>query len=173
MGGAIKKEKVKRKRDEPSEKIIEAMEQNVLKGGALKKKKIRRRDTTPSNKLLEAVAEDVQKGGSIKFHDRRHKYLYEKLSGKGAGFDSELCRKMMMPLLQKRHPAFLNSYLKGKAHNLPQHAADHLHNTPRSTRKESNNHITMFGGSMSRLTHSENGLLRAHEHQFNSHFEIV
>ena len=167
------KKKTRKKEEVQSEKIQQALEADVQKGGAILKKKTRKKEEIPSLKIQQALEADVKKGGSMRFYDKRHKYLYEKLSGRGAGFDSEMCRKMIEPLLKKRHPSFYNSYMKGRKHDLPQNIADHLHNTPVPRKKESKRHITMFGGSMNALTHSENGLLRIHDSDFHQHLQIV
>ena len=173
IGGKIDRKKIKRKEGLVSQKLMEAHALDVQKGGKIDRKKIKRKEQLVSQKLMEAHALDVQKGGQINFHDKRHKYLYEKLSGRGAGFDSVMCRKMMTNLLHKRHPSFYNTYVKGVHHDLPQNRADHLYNVAKPIKVPTRNHVTQFGGSLNGLSYSENGLLRSHDSEFHHQLEIV
>ena len=76
-GGAIRN--VKRKEPIRNEKIMEALAAQSVRGGAIRK--ARRREPKRDKKLEQALAS--KKGGRIRFHDSNHKYLYEKLSGRG------------------------------------------------------------------------------------------
>ena len=172
-GGAIDKKKVRKRSPKQKEKIMEALASE--KGGAIDKKKVRKRSPKQKEKIMEALA--TEKGGSmsrnIKFHDKRHKYLYEKLSGRGGGFDSPECRKMMYNLMKHSHPSVWNSYIKGKAVDIHKDPRFHLLNAKPPVKQDRRNHITNYGGSMRSLTHSENGMLRAHDHSFHHEIEIV
>ena len=96
----------------------------------------------------------------------------ENLSGKGGRLDDPYVRSKMMELMSSYHPSVLNSYVKGRYHDLPQDA--HYHPAPKTKRREDPGATVVdMGGSLSALTHSENGLLRSHDSRFYPHFEIV
>ena len=166
-GGSILKEKVKLKKKKENEKVEQALA--TFEGGAIRKPKLRKRKIQP--KVEEALA--TFEGGSVKYHDERHRYLHQKLSGKGARFDSPECRKAMIQMLQRKHPAVLQTYLSGKAKDLPQHQAHHLFNAPAPVKKDAGRDITQYGGSMRGLTHSEDGYLQHHDSEFHHFLEIV
>jgi len=120
---------------------------------------------------MQALATQV--GGKIKFFDKTHKYLYENLSGRGAKHDSPQCRQMIHRLTQGFHPSFFNSYLHGRVKDLPRHDAFHLKNAPVPRKADSTAHVINYGGSMSGISHSVNGLLMTHNAEFYPFSEIV
>jgi hypothetical protein len=172
-GGAIQKGKVRRKEKKKSEKLDQALRTDIQKGGAIQKGKVRRKEKKKSEKLDQALRTDIQKGGNLQFHDRRHKYLYENLSGLGARHDSPMCRKMMHTILSKKHPALYNTYLHGRVNDLPMNKADHLFNTKKPTRKDPTADMIQYGGSMKNISHSVNGRLQFHDSEFHHMLEIV
>ena len=99
-GGAIRKPRKKSpKRDE---KIEQALATKV--GGAIRKP--RKKSPKRDEKIEQALATKV--GGGMKFHDAQHKYMYQKLSGRGASRDSPMCRNMMQSIINgELSPLFL------------------------------------------------------------------
>ena len=172
-GGAIRKDKVRKRSPKRNEKIMQALAASSQKGGAIRKDKVRKRSPKRNEKIMQALAASSQKGGTIKFHDKQHEYLYKNLSGKGARYDSPMCRKMMYGAMSKCHPSLFNSYLHGRVRDIPHHKAHHLFNTPQPFRRDAQADIIDRGGSLLGITHSENGLLRVHNGEFHHRLEIV
>ena len=166
VGGAIRN--AKRKEPIRNEKIMEALAAQTVRGGAIRK--TRRREPKRNKKIEQALA--ANKGGRIRFHDSNHKYLYEKLSGRGGRLDSAMCRKMVHQIMDKYDPTLFQSYINGKVMDLPRHHHDHPIRTPRP-KQDSRADIINRGGSLNGLTHSVDGLLRSHNSEFHSFIEIV
>ena len=164
-GGAIRK--THRKEPLRNEKVMQALAASV-RGGSIRK--ARKKEPSRNKKIEQALA--AKRGGGIRFHDKSHKYLYEKLSGRGGRLDSALCRKMMFNIMDKYDPTLFQSYLHGKVIDTPRFHHDHPIQTPRPKR-DARADIIHYGGSLNSITHSENGLLRSHNPEFHNFFEIV
>ena len=164
-GGAIRHAKLK----EPvtSEKILQALDFNT-RGGSIRK--ARKKESKRDKKLEQALAS--HKGGRIKFHDKQHKYLYEKLSGRGGRLDSPMCRKMVHRIMDKYDPTLFQSYLNGRVMDTPRFHHDHPIITPRPKR-DARADVINYGGSLNGITHSVDGILRTHNSEFHSFLEIV
>jgi len=168
-GGAILKAKVRKRSPKRNEKIEQALATKV--GGAILKEKVRKRSPKKDEKIMQALATKV--GGSLKYYDRTHKYMINKLSGHGARRDSVQCRSMMHNIMSKYHPSIWNSYLAGRVKDLPRFENDHLQTTPKPRRADPVADIIETGGSLNRISHSENGYLTAHNSEFHHYIEIV
>ena len=172
-GGKIDKSRVRKKSPERKEKITQALRADIQKGGRIDKSKVRKKSPERKEKLLQAMRTDIQKGGRLPYHDARHKYLHQNLSGKGAHHDSPMCRKVMHTLMSKCHPSIWSSYVKGKTHDIPTDKSLHLHNAPKPLRRDPQADVIHFGGSIRALSHSENGMLTYHDSDFHNYLEIV
>ena len=166
-GGAISR-KARRRSPKRDEKIEQALATKV--GGAISKK-ARRRSPKRDEKIEQALATKV--GGSIKFHDKTHKYMINNLSGHGARRDSVRCRSMMHNIMSKYDPSLWNSYLAGRVRDQARFENDHLQTTPKPVRADARADIVETGGSLNRISHSENGFLTAHNSEFHHYIEIV
>ena len=143
-------------------------------GGSIRK--ARKKSPTRDKKLEEALAQTAQKvGGGIKFHDTKHKYLFNKLSGRGAAHDSPECRDMMHGIMQHYHPSFWSSYQAGRVKDFPRFENDHAHSYDRKPpmKKGSQADVINSGGNLSALSFSENGFLMSHNSEFHHYLEIV
>jgi len=173
-GGAISKPRVKlEEKTKKDLKIMEALA--TQKGGAISKPRVKIKEKTKKDlKIMEALA--TQKGGAIskpkRFHDFRHKYLYNKLSGKGGALDSRECHDAMHSIMSRYHPSIYNSYVAGKVVDLPRFDQDHEIKTKRS-RADPTAHIIDYGGSLNAISHSENGYLTHHNPEFHNFVHIV
>ena len=175
-GGAIRNPK--KKEPERDEKIMQALATSV--GGAIRNPK--KKEPERDEKIMQALATSVggsnrkksnrKKGGSIKFHDSAHKYLYQKLSGRGGRLDSAMCRKMMHNIMSKYDPTLFQSYLRGKVMDHPRFHSDHPIQTPKP-KQDAHADVIDHGGSLNNITHSEDGILRSHDAEFHHFFEIV
>ena len=166
-GGAIRKPRKKSpKRDY---KIEQALATEV--GGAIKKP--RKKSPKRDYKVEQALATKV--GGSIKFHDAQHKYMYNKLSGRGASKDTAQCRQMMQSIMENYHPSFWNSYVAGRVKDVHRFENDHLTNYKRPPVKkiDSRPDVVDIGGSLNPLTYSEDGFLMSHNSEFHHQYEVV
>ena len=172
-GGAIRKPK--RRTPKKPARVLDADVEDT--GGAIRKPK--RRSPKKPARVLDADVEET--GGAVKkprrrrrYHDRVHRHLMENLSGRGGRFDSPFVRKKMHEMLQ-HDPTLWQSYVKGKYHMPPHHAADHPGlPLPKQTVKQlSPILLESRGGSMPMLTHFENGRLAAHDSSFYNSVEIV
>ena len=164
-GGAILKPR--KKSPKRNEKIEQALATKV--GGAIRNP--RKKSPKKDEKIQQALATKV--GGRLKFNDYTHKYMYNKLTGKGARHDSAQCRGMMHTIMSKYHPSILNSYLAGKVTDLPRFENDHLQKTPAPTRRDARVDVIEHGGSLHPISHSENGFLTLHNSEFHHMVEIV
>ena len=134
-------------------------------------------------KVEEAKQYKAEKGGAIpskqkpkkkhKFHDPIHRHLHHHLSGRGGRLDPPYVRKKMHELTKNMHPSVFNSYMKGSYHSLPLHLADHPGRNIHKNKMDAHAHVIDTGGSMSSLTHSENGILSAHDSTFYHQSEII
>ena len=139
-------------------------------GGAIRKAKKRSPKKTP--KVEEALEKQMQ-GGKMKYHDRMHKHLHKNLSGRGGRFDSQFVREKMHQVMSSYHPSLFHSYMTGKARDLPGHTYDEPKPKPVPTRRDPRPSVVDMGGSMSGITHSENGRLQSFDSTFYQHLEIV
>jgi len=167
QGGAIRKPKRRSPKKIP--KIEEALEKK-MQGGAIRKPKKRSPKKIP--KIEEALEKKMQ-GGAIRFHDAMHKHLHNNLSGRGGRFDSALVREKMHQVMSRYHPALFQSYLSGQVRDIPTDRQYHLGGPIKPVRRDPRPTIINTGGSMSSLTHSENGVLQAHDSTFYQNYELV
>ena len=167
QGGAIRK--ARKKSPKKNEKIEEALAAS-MQGGAIQKPKKKSPKKEP--KVQEALAASMQ-GGKLRFHDPMHKYLHGQLSGRGGKLDTPFVRQRMHALMSKYHPALFSSYLAGRVRDLPHDPHWDLGAPPQQTRPDPRPTFVDHGGSLSALTHSENGVLQAHDSRWHPHFEIV
>ena len=164
-GGAIRKARPKEVlRDE---KVMQALAAS-MRGGAIRN--TRKKEAKRDKKIDQALA--AKRGGRIKFHDKSHEYLYKKLSGRGGRLDSPQCRKMMFHIMDRYDPSLFQSYLAGKVKDTPRFEHDHPITTPRP-KQDARADVIHSGGSLNRITHSENGFLRSHDPEFHSFLEVV
>ena len=183
-GGAIRK--AKKRSPKKDTKIEEALATKMQSGGAIRKPK--KKSPKKDQKVEEAIAAKMQggklaadsgaplvgAGGKLKFHDATHKYLHQKLSGRGGHIDSPFVREKMHQLMSAYHPALFQSYLSGKVRDIPSDPHYALGGLPLPpTRIDPRPTVVDTGGSMAALTHSENGLLQAFDSTFYNHFELV
>ena len=98
----------------------------------------------------------------------------EKLSGRGGRLDSPQCRQMMYHVMKKYPPEVFQTYINGRlSDNTPYFHNDHLTNAPRPRYADPRPHIIDRGGSLTAITHSENGFLQAHDSTFHHTFQEV
>ena len=163
-GGAIKNPKKKeRKMDEKIAQALAAQAQ----GGAIRKPKKRERRVDP--KIQQALAAQAQGGG---LYDEKHRYMMQKLSGRGAKHDSPQCRADMHSILSRYDPVFWNTYIAGEVKE-PLKTNDHMIRTPRGRPVDARADIIEAGGSLHPISHSENGFLESHNTEFHHFLEIV
>ena len=169
-GGAIKKPRKKSPKRDP--KIEEALEMQAKMGGAIVNPKTKK---PKKDKKIEDVLEMQAKMGGTRFHNPTHKYLHEKLSGRGGKLDSNLCRKMMYGIMKNYDPSLWNSYINGKVKTELPFENDHLTSYKPKPRVRPRVHADVInhGGSLHGITHSENGFLMAFNPEFHSELEIV
>jgi len=151
----------------------------IESGGAIKEARVKNKEKTLTElKVEQALAADSQKGGKIvrprmkrsgpskrRYHDFRHKYFMENLTGKGGRLDSRECNEAMHHIMSGFHPSIYNSYLKGKVVDLPRFDHDHPIRT-KASRSDPIPHIIDRGGSIKGHSHSQNGLLMPHHGVF-------
>ena len=144
-------------------------------GGALRKakKKSPKKDLKLEQALATQVGGALQKQKTRRYHDSAHKYLMNKLSGRGGHMDSAECRGMLHHLMRKYDPSFFNSYLSGTVKSETPFPNDVHKNVGASSRRDPDADITSMGGSLRGITHSENGFLVSHDAEFHHNFEIV
>ena len=130
-GGAIKKPRKKSpKRDE---KIEEAL-QKKNEGGAIRKP--RKKSPKKRDEKIEEAIQKKYEGGAIrkpkKYHSKHHKYLMEKLTGRGGRLDSPQCRNMMHHVFKNYPPEYFQTYIRGRVtDNTHYFHNDHMTNAPR------------------------------------------
>jgi hypothetical protein len=175
-GGAIRK--VKKRSPKKDIKIEEALATKMQSGGAIRKPK--KKSPRKNPKVEEAIAAKMQGGkldshrsSGLRFHDATHKYLHQKLSGRGGHIDTPFVREKMHQLMSAYHPSLFQSYLSGKVRDVPSDPHHALGGPPRPTRRDPRPTVVDTGGSMAALTHSENGILQAFDSTFYNHFELV
>ena len=141
-----------------------------MQGGAIDPKKVRFKEKKKDEKVDQALQKKMQ-GGT--YFDPIHKHLHKNLSGRGGRFDPPYVRKKMHELMSGYHPSVFQSYMKGKYHDLPQDKQYHPGKPIRKTRPDTVAHVINTGGSLSAITHSENGLLHSFDSTFYHHLELV
>ena len=166
---------MKKKSPKKSQKIEEALSA-TMQGGAIKK--VRKKRSPKKKPKIDQALQKSFEGGRVSrklrtYHDPTHKYLSAKLTGRGGGLDSALCRKKMFELMSDQHPSLFQSYIKGKVMDIPSHNRYNLHAKPKPTRKERRPDVIDIGGSMNHLSHSENGLLVTHDSSWYNEFEMI
>ena len=152
-GGAIKEARVKKKEKTLTElKVEQALAVDAQKGGAIVK---------PTSFVSSTKGTRMKRSGTSKrrYHDFRHKYFMENLSGKGGRLDSRECNEAMHHIMSNFHPSIYNSYMKGKVVDLPRFDHDHPIRTKASRRADPIPHVIDRGGSLKGHSHSQNGLL--------------
>jgi len=171
-GGRIRKPRKRSPRRD--EKIEEALA--AEKGGRIRKP--RKRSPKRDEKIEEALA--AEKGGRIRkrkkstrggrvrrYHSKKHKYLMEKLTGRGGKLDSPECRRQMFHIMKRYPPQVWNTYINSKVKpGPPQFLNDHIRHAPRPKRADPRAHVIDTGGSLPAITHSINGYLTSHDSQF-------
>ena len=172
----------------PKFKQEEAIKYKAEQGGAISapsKKKVKEKKL--DFKIQEALASKASQGGRIpkevkrkkgkssinRFHDPIHRHLHQHLSGRGGRLDPPYVRKKMYELTKNMHPSIFHSYMHSKPMDLPQHYQDHPGKNITPNPRDSISHVIDTGGSMASLTHSENGLLQAHDSIFYHQSEII
>ena len=124
-------------------------------------------------KARKKILKKHEKVPTRKFWDAHHKYLSQKLTGRGGKLDSAFCRNKMYGLMSKYHPALFQSYLAGKVRDIPHDKQFDLDLPQMPSRPDTRPHVVDYGGSMTSLSHSENGYLQAHSSEFHSHRELI
>ena len=178
----------------PKFKQEEAIKYKAEQGGAISApQKKKKKEKSLGHKEQEALAYKASQGGAIRpagskgkkkqekkvkskinrFHDPIHRHLHQHLSGRGGRLDPPYVRKKMYELTKNMHPSIFHSYMHSKPMDLPQHYQDHPGKNITPNPRDSISHVIDTGGSMSSLTHSENGLLQAHDSRFYHQSEII
>ena len=175
-GGALKKVRIKSPvKDRRKEKVDDALKSQIKKGGNLKQVRVRSpKKDKRKEKVDEALEKQAKSGGKLpkrKYNDAIHKHLMQNLSGRGGHLDSPFVRQKVHEVMTSYHPSLFSSYMKGRAHVLPQHQAFHAP-TAKISRPDTKASVTAFGGSLSAITHSENGRLMSHNSAFIHHVEL-
>jgi hypothetical protein len=162
-GGAIKEARVKKKEKTLTElKVEQALAVDAQKGGAIVKPTSFVSSTKGARPAHGPAARTrMKRSGTSKrrYHDFRHKYFMENLSGKGGRLDSRECNEAMHHIMSNFHPSIYNSYMKGKVVDLPRFDHDHPIRTKASRRADPIPHVIDRGGSLKGHSHSQNGLL--------------
>ena len=147
-------------------------------GGKLSPKKIRKKSPRKETQVSEALEKTMQGGKlekkKLRFHDPIHKYLHKNLTGRGGKFDSPFVRKKMTELMNSYHPSVFHSYMRSRVHQLP--SVDHYDPgqvLQKQTRVDPRPTVVDMGGSLSALTHSENGFLQSYDAGFYHFAELV
>ena len=167
-GGAIRKPRKRSPRKMP--KIEEALEKTA-QGGAIRK--ARKRSPKKMKPKIEEAIEKKAQGGRMRFHDPIHKHLHKQLSGRGGRLDDPYTRKKMHEVMKGYHPAVWHSYMHGRYRGIPEHRQYHAGAPIKPTRADPRPTIVDSGGSLSALTHSENGILQSFDTNFYHHFEMI
>ena len=147
-----------------------------MQGGAIRKVKTKAKRKSPKKEKIEQALAMTMQGGKLskrKYYDAHHKYLSQKLTGKGGHLDSPYCREKMHSLMSKYHPSLFQSYLSGKVRDIPHDQQYHLDLPQMPTLKDRRPHVVDYGGSLAGLTHRENGLLMAHDSSFHKHLQLI
>jgi len=172
-GGAIVNPILKKKKKDP--KIEEALYAQARQmGGAIKNPILKKKKRDP--KIQEALnAQASQMGGGFRqpFHSPTHKYLHEKVSGRGGAFDTPFVRQKMHQLMSRHHPAFFQTYATGRVTHLKDEWHDKWHPPPKPQPAEKRPTFVDMGGSLRSVSHSENGLLQSFDSTFHHHLELI
>ena len=144
-------------------------------GGAITKK-VKKRSPKKEYKIQEALATET--GGAIKkrgvrYYNKHHKYLKEKLTGRGGRLDSTECRKMMYHVMKKLPAEYFQTYIRGRTTRPQRFENDHLTNSRKPRYEDATAHVIDMGGSLSAITHSENGYLRSHDSTFHHTYQEI
>ena len=137
-------------------------------GGAILKPIIKKKKKDP--KIEEALTEQAK--GKI-FYNPTHKYLYEKLSGRGGRLDTPFCREKMHQLMSRFHPSLFQTYLTGKVSAETPDYHERTHPIPRNQPEEKRPTFVDMGGSLRGVSHSENGLLQSFDSTFHHQLQLI
>ena len=168
-GGAIVKPILKKKKKE--EKIEEALAYQAQRGGAIKNPILKRKKK--DDKVEDALKAQSQKMGGKLFHNPTHKYLWNKLSGRGGRLDSPYCREKMHQLMSRYHPSLFQAYLTGRSNHEKPVFHERTHPNPKPQPAEKRPTFVDMGGSLRSVTHSENGLLQSFDSTFHHHLQLI
>ena len=160
----------KKKKDEKVEDALQA--QAAQMGGAIRKPILRKKKKVGKNREALNV-QASQMDGQPMFHSPTHKYLHEKLSGRGGAFDSPFVRQKMHQLMSRYHPAMFQTYSTGRVNHLKDEFHDRWHPAPRPQAREKRPTYVDTGGSLRSVSHSENGLLQSFDSTFHHHLELI
>ena len=140
-------------------------------GGAIKEPKTKLKKKDP--KIEEAIeAQSKQMGGKL-FYSPTHKYLHEKLSGRGGRLDTAFCREKMHQLMSRYHPSLFQSYLTGRVPERTPSYHERSHPTPKFQKPRLTRALIDTGGSLNGISHSENGLLQAFDLTFHHFVQLI
>jgi len=165
IGGSIRNPK--KKSPKKDRKIEEALQTQV--GGSIRN--ARKKSPKKNKKVREALKTQI--GGGIRFHSTKHKWLYNNLSGRGGRLDSPQVRQHMYDLMKQYDGNLFKTYLHGKVVDRPRFIQDEVFRSRKPNKQDSSAHVIDYGGSLNSITHSEDGLLTAHNNEFFHLFEIV
>ena len=172
-GGAIVKSNLKKRKKDP--KVEEALyAQAAQMGGAIRKPILKKKKHL--GKLQEALDAQASKmGGDLRqpFHSPTHKYLHEKVSGRGGAFDTPFVRKKMHQLMSRYHPAMYQTYATGRVKHLKDEWHEKWHPPPKPQPRETRPTFVDMGGSLRSVSHSENGLLQSFDSTFHHSLELI
>ena len=87
-----------------------------------------------------------------------------------------MCRNMMQQIMSKYHPSLWESYISGKVKDVPRFENDHLTSykrKPIQPRVDARVDVSEKGGSLNKISHSENGFLISHNAEFHNYVEVV
>ena len=113
-------------------------------GGAIRKPILKKKKR--DEKIQEALDVQASKmGGGLMFHSPTHKYLHEKLSGRGGSFDSPFVRKKMHQLMTRHHPALFQTYATGRVTHLKDEWHDKWHPPPTASTPSKTPHVRGHG----------------------------
>ena len=163
----------KKKKDEKVEEALQA--QAAQMGGAIRKPVLKKKKK--DEKIQEALnVQAAQMGGELKtpmFFSPTHKYLHEKVSGRGGSFDTPFVRQKMHQLMSRHHPALFQTYSTGRVTHLKDEWHDKWHPPPRPQPREKRPTFVDMGGSLRSVSHTENGLLQSFDSTFHHHLELI
>lgn len=169
-GGAIVNPKIKKKKKDL--KVEDALQTQASQmGGAIRKPILKKKKK--DEKVQEALNVQAAKMGGGMFHSPTHKYLHEKLSGRGGAFDTPFVRKKMQQLMTRHHPALYQTYSTGRVNHLRDEWHDRWHPDPKPQPREKRPTFVDMGGSLRSVSHSENGLLQSFDSTFHHHLELI
>ena len=150
----------------------DALTYQAQRGGAIQKPTLKKKKKK-DYKIDDAIRTQAQNMGGKLFHSPTHKYLWNKVSGRGGRLDSPFCREKMHQLMSRYHPSLFQAYLTGRTtHDKPDyHERTHPHPKPQPAEKRPT--FVDMGGSLRSVSHSENGLLQSYDSTFHHHLQLI